>query len=406
MGSTTDVRKAGGLKWGILAALAILPIMSAHPQTSVGETTRRISFEVREGTELAFDLSPDGETIAFDLLGQIWLLPSRGGDAKAITDSVGENAEHLYPAFTADGRRIVYWEAQPGSWGLSSMDLTGGERRRLTALSSSRWDSGNDRFFACSPKKAEIVLIHDGKPFAMGVDGTGDPVEIKVDGRFPRGIADPAWSPDGSRLAFVGGPADHTSHSGGSLWSVGADGGQAEALSDAKAEVRAPCYAPDGRSVAYFVRNEDLSFAIAVSDFTGSEPRMLSFRGALTPLRLRWTPEGKDLIYSADGRLWKIPVDGGPSREIPFTARLSFDQERKDLKPVRFPMPGEGRSARGHMGLAISPDGERIAAIALGRLWVRPPSKGPEAVVRLPLSASGLSWSPDNTEVVWSAGAA
>ena len=122
----------GGMKdfqrWGVLAILAVLPFVYARPQNPVRET-HQVAIAVHEGTELAFDLSPDGETIAFDLLGQIWLLPSQGGDAKAITDSVRENAEHLYPAFTADGQRIVFWEARPGSWGLTSMDLTGGDRR-------------------------------------------------------------------------------------------------------------------------------------------------------------------------------------------------------------------------------------------------------------------------------------
>jgi len=392
-------------KWGVLGILAILPFFYAHPQNPVRET-HQVLIAVHEGTELAFDLSPDGETIAFDLLGQIWLLPSQGGDAKAITDSVRENAEHLYPAFTAGGQRIVYWEARPGSWGLASMDLAGGNRRHLTALSSSRWDAGNDRFFTCSPKEAELVFIRDGKPLILSEDGVADPVELKVEGRFPRGITDPAWSHDGSRLAFVGGSADYTSHSGGSLWQVGVDGGKPEPLADAKARVRAPCFSPDGRRIAYFVRNEDLAFEIWIADLEGKEPRELVSHEDITPLRLRWTPDGKNLIYCAEGRLWNIPVDGGPSREIPFTARLSFNQDKTKLRPVQFPKPGEVRPARGHMGLGISPDGEWIAVIALGRLWAWQVGKEAKAVAQLPLTASGLSWSPDNTEVAWSAGVA
>ena len=391
------------IKGTILCFLAALLFFRVRSHASV-EETNRVSIEVHEGTELAFDLSPDGETIVFDLLGQIWLLPSGGGEAKAITDSVRENAEHLYPTFAADGKRIVFWEARPESWGLTSMDLTGGERKNLTALSSSRWDSGSDRFFACSPTKAEVVFVRDGKPIVISEDGVTNPVELKVEGVFPRGITDPAWSPDGSRLAFVNGPADHTSHSGGSLWQVGAEGGKAERLFAAKTEVRAPCYSPDGLRIAYFVRNEDLSFEIWVSDFEMNEPQKLASHEDITPLRLRWTPEGKDLIYCAEGRFWKISADGGQSGEIPFTACLGFSQERTELKPVQFPKPRESRPARGHMGLEISPDGEKIAAIALCRLWVWEVGKKPAAVARLPLSASGLCWSPDNAEVAWSAG--
>ena len=254
-------KRGAVLKVAILWGLAALLYSYAGSRASV-EDSNRISIEVHEGTELSFDLSPDGETIAFDLLGQIWLLPSGGGEAKPITDSVRESAEHLHPAFTADGKRIVFWEARPGSWGLTSMDLAGGERRNLTVLASSRWDSGNDHFFACSPAKAEVVFIRDGKSMLIDEAGGTDPVELKVEGSFPRGITDPVWAPDGSRLAFVAGPADYASHSGGRLWQVGADGGKAEPLSTATTEVRAPCYSPDGRHIAYFVRNEDRDFEI------------------------------------------------------------------------------------------------------------------------------------------------
>jgi hypothetical protein len=78
------------LKVAILCGLVALPFSDIRSHASVEETTK-VSIEVHEGTELAFDLSPDGKTIAFDLLGQIWLLPFGGGEAKAITDSIRDN---------------------------------------------------------------------------------------------------------------------------------------------------------------------------------------------------------------------------------------------------------------------------------------------------------------------------
>jgi Tol biopolymer transport system component len=330
----------------ILCCLAALLFLCATSHASNGET-KRISIEVHEGTELAFDLSPDGKTIVFDLLGQIWLLPSEGGEARAITSSVRENAEHLYPTFTADGKRVVFWESRPESWGLTSMDLSGGERRNLTELSSSLNDLYSDRFYACSPTEAEVAFVRGGKLMLMKEDMGTNPVELEVEGLLPQGITDPAWAPDGSRLAFVNGPAIYASHSGGRLWQVRAEGGTAESISDEKMEVRAPCYSPDGRRIAHFVLNEDLGFEIWVHDLNGSEPWKLAGHKDITPLRLRWFPDGKDLIYCAEGRFWRISADGGQSREIPFTARMSFAQDRTKLKPVQFPKPQESRLARG-----------------------------------------------------------
>jgi len=368
------------------------------------EETKRISIEVHEGTELAFDLSPDGQTIVFDLLGQIWLLPAEGGEARAITDSVKEYAEHLFPTFVADGKRIVFWEARQESWGLTSMNLSGEERQILTKLSSSIYDSFNDQFYAYSPSKKKIALVRGSKLLLINEAEYESPVEPKIEGLLPEGITDPAWAPDGNHLALVNVEADYMSHDGGRLFQVKAEGGTAEPFTHEKSEVRAPAYSPDGQNIAYFIRNEELAFELWIQKLDGSETRKLVEHDHITPLRLRWSPEGSDLLYCAEGCIWRISVEGGDPQGIPFTARLSFSQKQAKLKPVQFPKAGQNQSARGHMGLVLSPDGRKIAAIALGRLWAWQAGEKPEVVVKLPLSATGLCWSPDSTEVAWSAG--
>jgi len=393
----------------IAATRAMMCIITALQFSCAGsqvftEDTREISIEVREGTELAFDLSPDGKTIVFDLLGQIWLLPSAGGEARAITNSILENTEQLYPTFTADGKRIVFWEARPSSWGLSSMDLEGKERRVLTELSSSLMDMGMDRFIACSPVKNEVVFVRGGKLMLMNDSGGSIPVELNVKGVLPMGITDPAWFPDGSRLAFVNATPNYSSRSGGRVWHVVATGDTAKPLTGEKIEVRSPCYSPEGRRIAYFVSNEDLDFEIWVWNLDESEPRKVVMHKDIIPLRLCWSRDGKDLIYCAEGRFWKVAAEGGQPREIPFVARLRFSQYQPNLRSVQFPRPEQDQRARGHMGLEISPDGKKIAAIALGRLWAWDVGKEPTAVSKLPMSASGICWSPDNSEVAWSAG--
>jgi Tol biopolymer transport system component len=377
-----------------LAAFTLFHIQSCVP----GNETKKISIEVHEGTELAFDLSPNGQTIVFDLLGQIWLLPVEGGDARAITDSVNESAEHLHPTFSPDGQRIVFWESRPMSWGLSSMNLEGEERRNLT-----EYDSDSDIFHACSPKNGDIVFVRGQELMIYSGNERESVVEIKIDGLPHPGITDPVWTPDGNHLVFVNANANRMAHRAGRLWRVEAKGGTAEPLTPEKSPVRAPAFSPDGRSISYFLWNHGF-FELWIQKLDGNEAHKLIEHADMTPLCSRWLPEGDEIIYSAEGRLWRISVENETPREIPFVARLNFSQKRANLNPVNFPEAELVKQTRGHMGFVLSPDGQKIAAIALGKLWGWQVGDDPEIITALPVTASCLCWSPDNLHVAWSAG--
>jgi len=91
-------------------------------------TTRTIDFEVSEGMKLAFDLSPDGQTIAFDLLGQLRLLPADGGVASPITDAVRDTADDAGPTFSPDGHWIAFQSDRNESGGYSRVASSWTER--------------------------------------------------------------------------------------------------------------------------------------------------------------------------------------------------------------------------------------------------------------------------------------
>ena len=68
-------------------------------------TAISVPIDARSGTWMSVDVSPDGKQIVFDLLGDLYLLPIEGGQAKALTHSV---AWEMQARFSPDGKRLTY----------------------------------------------------------------------------------------------------------------------------------------------------------------------------------------------------------------------------------------------------------------------------------------------------------
>ncbi|MFK8103612.1 MAG: TolB family protein, partial [Saprospiraceae bacterium] len=68
-------------------------------------TYKEVKFTTTEGTWMNLDLSPDGKTIVFDMLGDIYSIPATGGKAKLLR---GGLAYEVQPRFSPDGKRILF----------------------------------------------------------------------------------------------------------------------------------------------------------------------------------------------------------------------------------------------------------------------------------------------------------
>ena len=391
-----------------------LPLLLAGCATSEArrQSTETISIDTREETALSFDLSPTDSTIVFDLLGQLWTLPARGGAARPITDAARDTAEDLDPAISPDGRSAVFRAERRGRTGLWLIDLASGGVRQLTQVANPDEYEGDA---AWSPDGRTIAFTHLGPDSSNArwssrvqlLDvATGATRDVTLDTTQHLRMRAPAWTPDGRRIAFVATfPANER---GGRLWIVDAAGGRASPLlQDSTMMVVAAAAAPDGKRIALLARDSMERLQVWTQNLDATRagtPMRLTAHDHVASTRVRWTHDGSTLLYSADGKLRRIAAGGGEPAAIEFSAHLSVTRPARHLPSARLIDTGSRAPARAFLGLALSPDGGRIGAIALGKLWIIPVGGPARAVTDVPFTARGLAWSPDGKEVAWSAG--
>ena len=357
--------------------------------------TRQIDLTITQGTAMAAAASPDRRSIAIDLLGGIWILPFRGGEAKRITP---ELLEARQPAWSPDGQSIAFQGYDDGVWHIYVIPRDGGEVRAIT---SGEFD---DR---------EPAWSHDGSRIAFSSDRYGGITtiwEVAPAGGEVRRLSTrdgwmPAWSPNDQEITFVSadsgeGAARRDASPG--LWAV-SEGGERQIPTDVKREglPSAAAWDPTGTRLAYVAAG-----TLRLS----SGPSLTLTADEVFPFKPQWLAEN-EILYTANGRIWRRrlavrgPRDDAPARAsepelVPFTAKVSL--QRSTFAIAHRPLePVEPQKLTGIVNPVVSPDGRAIAFTALGDLWLLPAGGG---VVRVTDDAAveiDPAWSPDSSRIAF-----
>lgn len=341
-----------------------------------------VNLTLSEGTNIAAALSPDGRTVAFDLLGRIWTVPVGGGSATVLTDELGDARQ---PAWTPDGRRIVFQSYRDGTWHIWSVGRDGAGLRQLT------FGAFDDREPDLTPDGRFLVFSSDrsGNYDIWRLDLTVGTLEQLTDD--PMDDASPAVSRDGQAIAFVS-----QRKAGPGIW-VRTANGLAERWTATTGTVSAPSWSPDGRQIAFNLLTTGVSRLWVAA--RNEAPRALSpAEGDAFPFRAAWQND-TELLYTGDGHLQRVSVLGDALPGISFEARVNF--VRKAYTKARRDFDGTGPNrVQGLVAPALSPDGSTVAFVALGDLWTARDGK----LTRLtsdPYVQNEPVWSPDGGALLY-----
>jgi Tol biopolymer transport system component len=360
---------------------------------------RSIRFTTTEGTWTSLDISPDGKTIVFDMMGDLYTLPMGGGEATALTKGIAFDS---HPRFSPDGRKVLFSSDRSGSENLWWIDLEKKDTFQVTKerdqnFPSAVWTPDGD-YIVYSKGKLQVQLYLVHKNGGAGIQLISTPATLKT--------IDPAVSPDGRYIYFSRriGPWNYNAQL--PQYQLGVydrENAKTQVITSRYGSGFTPVLSKDGKWLVYGSRFEDKT-GLVIRDLQSGDEKWLAYpvqrddqesistMGVLPGMA--FTPDSKALVAAYGGKIHRIPIDGSAPAEIPFTAHLQLElgprlQFKYPVSDTAFGLATQIRDA------VPSPDGKKLAFTALDRLYVMDYPNGSARTEAQP------AWSPDGKSLVF-----
>ncbi|TLZ17679.1 MAG: amidohydrolase [Gammaproteobacteria bacterium] len=406
----------------LMAAAAVAARESDLDQPLPLEPARQISIDTNEGTWLSPDIAPDGATIVFELLGDLFSVDARGGAAHALTTGMAFDSQ---PVFSPDGRDIAFLSDRSGAENLWLIAADGSNPRQLTTrddnsvFASPAWSADGKSIFVSHYRsefngfelwqvdvstRAATVLI----PMKSAPDTPHERLS-SVLGAFP--------SADGGFLYFARhiGENDFAQLPQWTIVRRDLASGKDEVLVYAPTSPRPdlligsafrPAVSHSGTLLVYGSRDRGLT-GLRVLNLETREDRWLRYPVQQDELQASgwrdllprhvFTPDDRAVIANVDGRIVGIDLAGGGQTEIPFHVREELPIGPSTRRIVR--QESGAVRARIIQTPVQSPDGRSLAFSALGSVYLM--SLDGHSKPLPIIDGFQPSWSPDGKRLVF-----
>lgn len=367
---------------------------------------RLVQFTTKEGTWMSVDVSPDGTTLAFDLMGDIYTMPITGGKATPFTRGM---AYETHPRYSPDGKKILFTSDRSGSDNIWYIDT---EKQDTVQLSKDRtedfpaavWTPDGNYIIASKGRRLPKLWMYH-KDGGGGTQLNAEPAAIKT--------IDPFVSADGRYVYFSQRSGSWNYNALLPQYQIGVydrEKGLLSTLTSRYGSAFTPTLSKDGQWMVYGSRYLDKTGLVLRNMKTGDE-RWLAYpvqrdeQESIAPQGvlpgMAFTPDSKFLIATYGGKIWKLPVNGSAAVEIPFEVELNLEMGPRlyfnyGIADTSHKLATQIRDA------VPSPDGKQLAFTVLNRLYVMDyPNGTPRRVTNHNFTEAMPAWSPDGKQLVF-----
>lgn len=359
-----------------------------------------VKFTTDEGTWMNLDVSPDGKTILFDLLGDLYSMPISGGSATCLRSGI---AWEVQPRFSPDGRQILFTSDAGGGDNCWLMDADGSKARQVTKesfrlLNNGAWIS-ND-YFVARKHFTSTRSLGAGEMWMFHVSG-GEGIQLTKRKNDQQDVNEPTCSPDGRFIYFSedmypGGFFQYNKDPNDEVFVIqkyDREKGTTEQLIGGSGGACRPQISRDGKKLAY-IRRVRTKTVLMIRNLETGEEEMV-YDGLSKDQQEAWTifgcypgfawmPDNRNIIIWSGGKINRIwtplfhsekqklgsgPIIGLPLpfEVIPFSASVNM----KVAETLRFENPvfEEKFTVRAIRQATTSPDGKTLVFNAAGFLY-------------------------------------
>jgi Tol biopolymer transport system component len=373
------------------------------------QPARWAKFTTSKVTWMSLDVSPDGQSIVFDMLGDLYTLPITGGKATRLTSGL---AHDFGPRFSPDGKRVAFVSDRSGDDNVWIMSLDGKDTVQLTKgigsfFISPTW-TPDGKYIAVS---REAPLQGLAKIWLYNVRG-GTGLKL-VDGPGGTRMMGPAFGSDDRYVWYE-------TRSGS--WEYNAilpqyqlevydrNAGTRTRMTNQFGSAFRPALSRDGKWLAFGAR-QDAHTGLRLRELATGEEHWLAYpiqrddQESIANMDVlpgyAFTPDSKAIVISYGGEIWRVPIDGTAATKIPLTidAEVAVGPEVKFEYPVPDSLSFTVKQIRDPVP---SPDGKRVAFTALDRLYVADlPNGVPHRVTNSESGEYSPTWSPDGLSLAY-----